>query len=145
MADELAAWHNEPSKLTIEIIQRYALGQHRWTECYIWCENGQPVGFLNGYNAFDTPKAIPFFEISAWFVAGQCRRQGIGRQMLNAIAALKFGQGAQLLKWGVRKSNIDAIRFYAAVEAELHDRGDNCRVYFYPAALVRMRLAAKTN
>ncbi len=132
MVADLAAWHNEQSQLKVETVERYVLGQPAWAEFYIWLEAGQPVGFIGGYNAFDTPKGKPFFEAETLFVKADQRGRNIGRKMLTALAMLKFSQGAQLIKLGVRKSNDTAVAFYQAIGCELKDRGDSYRVYLYP-------------
>ena len=92
---------NYPTSLYLDI--------HRWwRDGFLIAEaNGNPVGFLASVMTSDGQARILMFAVTAGF-----RRQGIGRQMMDAFVQMCGMRGLRRIELEVRKSNEEAIRFY---------------------------------
>src|SRR5207237_9810720 len=64
--------------------------------------------------------SAPYAEVSALFVAGPYRRQGVGRRLLEFIEHLSRERGANRLVLTTGLRNVDAQWFYRAVGFEDH-------------------------
>lgn len=69
-------------------------------------EDGKLVGYCIVYYALEEG------EIARVAVASSCRRQGVGRKILNQVAQNSIEKGITRLLLDVRKSNANARAFY---------------------------------
>ena len=99
---------NYPTSLYLDI--------HRWwREGFLIADrDGHPVGFLAAVINADAHARILMFAVSAPF-----RRQGIGRQMMDAFVQACAMRGLRRIELEVRVSNEEAIRFYKRYGFEL--------------------------
>jgi len=80
--------------------------QNPSTYCLVAEKRGQVVGYLLAYILADEA------EIARIAVAKECRRQGIGEQLLRVLRNDCLGKGYTKLLLEVRKSNLVAQAFY---------------------------------
>jgi ribosomal-protein-alanine N-acetyltransferase len=99
---------NYPTSLYLDI--------HRWwREGFLVADrDGHPVGFLAAVISADGHARILMFAVSAPF-----RRQGIGRQVMDAFVQACGLRGLRRIELEVRISNEEAIRFYKRYGFEL--------------------------
>lgn len=92
---------NYPTSLYLDI--------HRWWRdgFLVADQDGHPVGFLAAVINADEQARILMFAVSARF-----RRQGIGRQIMDAFVRTCAMRGLRRIELEVRVSNEEAIRFY---------------------------------
>lgn len=92
---------NYPTSLYLDI--------HRWwREGFLVADHeGHPIGFLAAVINADGQARILMFAVSPAF-----RRQGIGRQMMEAFVRTCAMRGLRRIELEVRVSNEEAIRFY---------------------------------
>jgi ribosomal protein S18 acetylase RimI-like enzyme len=85
---------------------------------YVADDAGEVVGFASA-NRRDPPKLGFDGELSAIYVRGDRKRQGIGRRLVAAVAAAERARGAGGLVVFVIAGNRDARAFYENLGAEL--------------------------
>jgi GNAT superfamily N-acetyltransferase len=126
----LAAYERAPDAVsaTEQGLLRDGFGPHPYYECLIAEYGGKPAGF-----------ALYFFNYSTWmgragiyledlFVEPELRGHGIGKALLQRVAAVAIEKGCQRLQWEVLDWNTPAIDFYAAMGAEFLDEWRNVRL-----------------
>ncbi|KAI9156678.1 hypothetical protein LWI28_010465 [Acer negundo] len=86
------------------------------------------AGFVLFFPELPTFLAKPGFYVEDLFVRNCYRRKGFGRMLLSAVAkqAVKMGYGR--VDWVVLDWNINAIKFYEEMGAEIHDGWRICRL-----------------
>lgn len=92
---------NYPTSLYLDI--------HRWWRdgFLVADRDGHPVGFIAAVINADDQARILMFAVSAPF-----RRQGIGRQIMDAFVRACAMRGLRRIELEVRVSNDEALRFY---------------------------------
>ncbi|XP_019198664.1 PREDICTED: probable acetyltransferase NATA1-like [Ipomoea nil] len=81
--------------------------------------------FFPNYSSF---LAKPGFYIEDIFVREAYRRKGFGRMLLSAVAAQAAKMGYGRVEWVVLDWNVNAIRFYEQMGAEVHQEWRICRL-----------------
>ena len=92
---------NYPTSLYLDI--------HRWWRdgFLVGVVDGNPIGFLASVISADHQARVLMFAVAAGF-----RRQGIGRQLMDAFLDTCRRLGIRRIELEVRRSNRDGIRFY---------------------------------
>jgi len=86
------------------------------------------VGFVLFFPNYSTFLAKPGFYVEDLFVRECYRRKGFGRMLLSAVAkqAVKMGYGR--VEWVVLDWNVNAIRFYEEMGADVLNEWRICRL-----------------
>jgi GNAT superfamily N-acetyltransferase len=125
----LAAFERSPDAVTATeaSLERDGFGSKPFYFCLIAEHDGQAAGY-----------AIYFFNYSTWvgpgiylediFVEPELRGLGIGKALLERVAAIAVENGCQRLQWEVLDWNSPAIEFYKAMGAEFLDEWRNVRM-----------------
>jgi len=126
----LAAYEREPDAVTATPadLLRDGFGPNPYYWCLIAEQDGAPAGF-----------ALYFFSYSTWlgragvyledlFVLPEFRGLGIGKALLQRVAAIAVEKDCPRLGWEVLDWNTPAIEFYRANGAEFLDAWRNVRV-----------------
>ncbi|EKE76196.1 GNAT family N-acetyltransferase [Gallaecimonas xiamenensis] len=77
--------------------------------CYV---DGQPAGLLNAFEGFSTFKGKPLYNIHDLVVLAPYRGQGLGQQLLSAMADLARAKGCCKLTLEVLDGNLVAKQAY---------------------------------
>jgi GNAT superfamily N-acetyltransferase len=80
-----------------------------------------PVGFAVYFYNFSTFLGRAGLYLEDVFVRPAWRRQGVGRQLLHALAGRAVAEGCGRLEWSVLDWNEPAIRFYRSIGARPMD------------------------
>ena len=125
----LAAYERAPDavKATEESLEREGFGPNPFYFCLLAEHDGQTAGY-----------ALYFFSYSTWvgpglfledlFVEPELRGLGIGKLLLERVAAIAMEKGCARLQWAVLDWNTPAIEFYRSKGAEFLDEWRNVRV-----------------
>ena len=125
----LAAYERVPDAVTATeaSLEREGFGPNPFYSCLIAEHDGRTAGY-----------SLYFFNYSTWvgpgiylediFVEPELRGLGIGKLLLERVAAIAVEQGCARLQWAVLDWNMPAIEFYRAMGGEFLDELRNVRV-----------------
>lgn len=100
-----------------EDISRALFGPRRYAEVILAEQNEQVIGFALFFHNFSTFLGKPGLWLEDLFVRPAYRRQGCGRALLKAVAALARERGCGRFEWAVLDWNASAIAFYESLGA----------------------------
>jgi GNAT superfamily N-acetyltransferase len=113
LADEVRA--------TEELMSRALFGERPAAEALIAELDGRPAGYALFYPTFSTFLAIQGVWLEDLFVRPSCRRSGVGKALLAAVAALTRERGGERLEWAALDWNELALDFYEGLGARRMD------------------------
>jgi len=126
----LAAYEREPDEVTATEadLMRDGFGPNPFYFCLIADHDGQPAGFAFYFFNYSTWKGRPGLYLEDIFVHREFRSLGIGKALLERVAAIAVEKDCPRLQWEVLDWNTPAIDFYRAMGAEFLDAWRNVRV-----------------
>ena len=126
----LAAFEREPDAVTAteEGLLRDGFGPNPIYYCLIADQDGQPAGFALYFFNYSTWKGCPGIYLEDIFVHPEFRGLGIGKALLQQVAAIAVQKGCPRLQWEVLDWNTPAVDFYKVMGAEFLDEWRNVRV-----------------
>jgi GNAT superfamily N-acetyltransferase len=92
-------------------------GERRFVEALIARVGNEPVGFALFFQNFSTFMGRPGIYLEDLFVRPSARGRGIGKSLLQRLAAIAVERGCGRLEWTVLDWNDSAIAFYNALGA----------------------------
>jgi len=126
----LAEYEREPDAVTATEAEllRHGFGENPYFWCLIAEADGVPAGFAFYFFDYSTWLGKPGLYLEDLFVLPEFRGRGIGKSLLQQLAAIALEKGCARLKWEVLDWNQPAIDFYEAAGAEFLDTWRNVRV-----------------
>jgi GNAT superfamily N-acetyltransferase len=126
----LAAYERAPDAVsaTEAGLLRDGFGPNPIYHCLIADYGGQPAGFALYFFNYSTWLGRPGIYLEDIFVHPEFRGLGIGKALLQQVAAIAVRKGCPRLQWEVLDWNTPAIDFYRAMGAEFLDEWRNVRV-----------------
>jgi GNAT superfamily N-acetyltransferase len=126
----LAEYEREPDavRATEADLLRDGFGPNPFYFCLIADADGAPAGFALYFYNYSTWLGRPGLYLEDLFVLPEFRGLGIGKALLQKVAAIAVEKGCLRLQWEVLGWNTPAIDFYAAMGAEFLDTWRNVRV-----------------
>jgi GNAT superfamily N-acetyltransferase len=126
----LATYEREPEAViaTEADLLRDGFGPNPFYFCLIAENDGQPAGFAFYFFNYSTWVGRPGIYLEDLFVHPEFRGLGIGKALLQRVAAIAVEKGCKRLQWAVLDWNTPAIDFYCAMGAEFLDEWRNVRV-----------------
>jgi GNAT superfamily N-acetyltransferase len=127
---DLAEYEREPEAAvaTEGDLLKYAFSEHPlvWVTLAEW--DGQPAGFALWFLNFSTWEGKPGIYLEDLFVPPALRGKGIGKALLQHLAARAVKEGWARFVWQVLDWNTPAIEFYEAHGAKVLRPWLTCRV-----------------
>jgi GNAT superfamily N-acetyltransferase len=126
----LATYEREPDAVsaTEAGLLRDGFGPNPFYFCLIAEHDGVPAGFALYFFNYSTWNGCPGIYLEDLFVPPEFRGFGIGKALLQKVAAIAVEKDCPRLQWEVLDWNTPAIDFYAAMGAEFLDEWRNVRV-----------------
>src|SRR5271166_2424462 len=126
----LAAYEREPNAViaTEADLLRDGFGTNPFYFCLIAESDGAPAGFALYFFNYSTWLGRPGLYLEDLFVHPEFRGLGIGKALLQRVAAIAVENNCPRLQWEVLDWNTPAIDFYRAMGAEFLDEWRNVRV-----------------
>ena len=126
----LAAYERAPDavKATEADLRAHGFGPNPYFQCLIAEHDGRPAGFAFYFFDYSTWIGRPGIYLEDIFVHPEFRGLGIGRALLQRVAAVAVEKGCARLKWEVLDWNTPAIDFYTTMGAEPMDAWRTMRV-----------------
>jgi GNAT superfamily N-acetyltransferase len=115
----LAEYEREPEavEVTAEILRAQMESTDPPFECLIAEYDGAAAGFALFFRNYSTWRGRPGLFLEDLFVSPEHRRKGIGRALLQRLAALSVDRGYGRMEWSVLDWNTPAHEFYRALGA----------------------------
>ena len=126
----LAAYEREPQAViaTEADLERDGFGPNPFYFCLIAEYDGRPAGFALSFFNYSTWLGRPGLYVEDLFVEPELRGLGIGKTLLERVAAIAVEKGCLRLQWAVLDWNTPSIEFYRAMGGEFLDEWRNVRV-----------------
>lgn len=120
---ELATYEREPDAVetTEQMLHDALFGPSPVASCHVAVLDGQVVGMALWYVTFSTWKGVPGLWLEDLFVRESARGTGLGRALLQTLAAVCVERGYARFEWWVLDWNAPAIGFYASLGAVPQD------------------------
>ena len=116
---ELAAYEREPDAVetTEAMLHDAVFGAAPVASCHVAESGGEVVGMALWYVTFSTWKGVPGLWLEDLYVRESARGTGLGRALLQALAAVCVERGYARFEWWVLDWNAPAIGFYRSLDA----------------------------
>ena len=120
---ELSTYEREPDAVetTEQMLHDALFGPSPVASCHVAVLDGQVVGMALWYVTFSTWKGVPGLWLEDLFVRESARGTGLGRGLLQTLAAVCVDRGYARFEWWVLDWNAPAIGFYASLGAVPQD------------------------
>jgi GNAT superfamily N-acetyltransferase len=126
----LAAYERAPEAVeaTEAGLERDGFGANPFYFCLMAEYDGRAAGFALCFFNYSTWLGRPGIYLEDLFVEPEFRGLGIGKALLERVAAIAVEKGCLRLEWAVLDWNTPAIEFYRAMGAEFMDEWRSVRV-----------------
>lgn len=117
----LAEYEREPNAViaTEKDLLRDGFGPQPKYRCLIAEWSGQPAGFALFHYNYSTWRGQPGLYLEDLFVIPEMRGKGVGKALLQKLAAIALEENCYGLRWMVLEWNTPALKFYESLGAEL--------------------------
>ena len=116
---ELAVYERlaDQAKATPELLENSLFGGARCAEALIGEINGEAAGYAIFFTSFSTFTGKPGIYLEDIYVRSQWRKHGLGKALLQKVAAIAVQRDCPRLEWSVLDWNEPAIDFYRSLGA----------------------------
>ena len=104
-----------------ETLAGHLFGPRPMAEVIVGEVDGKPQGFALFFHNFSTFEGRPGIYLEDLYVRPQARGAGLGKALLQQLAALAVERGCARLEWSVLDWNAPSIAFYRSLGARMMD------------------------
>jgi GNAT superfamily N-acetyltransferase len=129
---ELAAYEKAPKEVEVNLkeLERDGFGKRKNYDCFVAkTEKGRIVGIALYYIKYSTWKGNCIY-LDDIIVTESLRRQGIGKQLFEAVVSVAEKMKVRKLEWQVLSWNKPAISFYKKYSTVFDNEWVNCKLIF---------------
>jgi ribosomal protein S18 acetylase RimI-like enzyme len=120
MADELRSVLGDPcGYLTAQVIVRDGFGVDPEFELVVAEWNSSLIGYALYLDVYEPAYAARGIYLADLFVSDENRGRGIGRRLIDAVAAAAQERGRTFVWWVAQPSNAAALSFYRKLTPDL--------------------------
>jgi GNAT superfamily N-acetyltransferase len=132
LIQELAVFEKLTHQVTgsPESLADHLFGTPAYAEAIVAESQGQLIGFALFFKTYSTFLTKPGLYLEDIFVREIYRGQGIGKDLLKAVAQIAQERDYGRLEWSVLDWNENAIAFYQKMGAEILPDWRICRILF---------------
>jgi GNAT superfamily N-acetyltransferase len=126
----LASYERMPDAVEVDAatLARQLGSERAPFECLLAAHDGDPAGFALFFHTYSTWRGRRGIWLEDLFVLPEARRHGVGRALLQRIAALAVERDCARLEWSVLDWNQPAIDFYQTIGAAVLHEWKLCRM-----------------
>jgi GNAT superfamily N-acetyltransferase len=106
---------------TADDLAAHLFGERAFAEVLIAESGGEAIGYALFFHSYSTFLTKPGIFLEDLFVLPEFRGRGLGRRLLEGVAAVAVERGCGRLEWAVLDWNEPAIGFYRALGADSVD------------------------
>lgn len=131
LVHELAVYEREPDgvEATEQMLHTALFGPAPAASCHVALGgDGEVAGFALWYVTFSTWKGLPGLWLEDLFVRPSARGRGLGKALLQELAAVCVTRGYPRFEWWVLDWNTPSIGFYRSLGAVPQDEWTTFRV-----------------
>jgi len=99
-------------------LSRLLFGRRPRLRCLVAETGGRLAGYATYAAEVSTWRAASYLHMDCLFVREAFRNAGLGRRLLERVAAAARAQGCRIVEWQTPSWNADAIRFYERAGAK---------------------------
>lgn len=127
---ELAEYEKEEDKVvaTAELLERHVFGPRAVAHAVMAEWDGEPAGWALWFYNFSTWEGRPGIYLEDLYVRPRFRGFGIGKALLEHLAAVAVEEGCTRYVWQVLDWNTSSLEFYEAMGAKVLREWLTCRV-----------------
>ncbi len=127
---ELAEYERAPDAVETspDQLKEQLLADHPPFECLMAEEGKMPLGFALFFHNYSTWRGKRGIYLEDLFVPPRFRGNGVGRSLLQSLAAVALSRGCARMEWAVLDWNTPAFRFYQQCGAVRMDDWVLCRI-----------------
>lgn len=114
--------------VTPESLAQQLFGPRPAAEAVVAEQAGRVVGFALFFSNFSTFLGRRGLYLEDLYVQPAFRGKGLGRQLLKHLGAIAVERGCGRFEWSVLDWNVNAIRFYEGMGADVMPQWRICRV-----------------
>lgn len=115
-------------EVTEEGLVRALFQKDATTRCVVATSEGDCVGYALFYPIFRSFRGVPSMYLEDLYVTPHMRGNGVGLQLVKAVARAAAAAGFRRMDWQVLKWNTEAKIFYESLGAENDDENLDFRL-----------------
>jgi len=115
-------------RATIAQLQQDLFGNPSLVSILLAAVDGEAIGFASYHSIYSTFLAKPGIWLDDLYLKPNFRGQGIGRALMQQLKHIAQAQGCARVDWTVAATNLNGIKFYEAMGANISADLRLCRL-----------------
>jgi len=114
--------------MAIAQLQQDLFGNPSLVSILLAAVEGEAIGFASYHSIYSTFLAKPGIWLDDLYLKPNFRGQGIGRALMQQLRHIAHAQGCARVDWTVAATNLNGIKFYEAMGANISADLRLCRL-----------------
>ncbi|EDP61407.1 GCN5-related N-acetyltransferase [alpha proteobacterium BAL199] len=113
-----------PPPFDAATIERWAFGPDRRFDGLVAMADNRHVGYALFHDAFHVGQGAPGLFLMDLYTDPVARRQGVGRALVDAVAAIARERDGTWVVWQAHPDNVEALAFYRSIGGRRYRAAD---------------------